>query len=136
MNRINALTGEFERIPETEEVHFSEEAAPEEREHEDEIPVAAGGQPNPLAALLGQFSQPSANSGGHSKSPLAGLFSGLGGLGGPGGIGGGIGGILERLRLDKLEAEDLMLMLILFFLYRESGDPEFLVIMAAMFLFD
>ena len=34
----------------------------------------------------------------------------------------------------ELEAEDLLLLLILYLLYRESGDQELLVIMGAMFL--
>lgn len=37
--------------------------------------------------------------------------------------------------LGGLETEDLLLLLILWLLYRESGDPELLVIMAAMYLF-
>jgi len=35
---------------------------------------------------------------------------------------------------EGFEAEDLMLLLILYLLYRESGDPELLVILGAMFL--
>ncbi len=34
----------------------------------------------------------------------------------------------------ELETEDLLLLLILYLLYRESGDRELLVIMGAMFL--
>ena len=34
----------------------------------------------------------------------------------------------------ELETEDLLLLLILYLLYRESGDTELLVIMGAMFL--
>lgn len=36
--------------------------------------------------------------------------------------------------LGELEREDLLLLLILWLLYRESGDTELLVIMAAMYL--
>lgn len=35
---------------------------------------------------------------------------------------------------EPLETEDLLLLLILYLLYRESGDTELLVIMGAMFL--
>lgn len=35
---------------------------------------------------------------------------------------------------EGFEAEDLMLLLILYLLYRESGDQELLVILGAMFL--
>ena len=37
--------------------------------------------------------------------------------------------------LGELDCEDLLLLLILWLLYRESGDFELLVIMAAMYLF-
>lgn len=44
-----------------------------------------------------------------------------------------LGGILPS-RLQGLETEDLMLLLILYLMYRESGDKEMLIIMGAMFL--
>ena len=45
-----------------------------------------------------------------------------------------LAGLLGRLpgRLTALETEDLILLLILFLLYRESGDTEWLVALAAM----
>lgn len=49
-------------------------------------------------------------------------------------------GILERIgRLlpgtgEKLDSEDIILLLILYLMYRESGDTELLIIMGAMFL--
>lgn len=36
--------------------------------------------------------------------------------------------------LAELETEDLLLLLILYLMYRESGDQELLIIMGAMFL--
>ena len=42
-------------------------------------------------------------------------------------------GRLEGL-LGALETEDLLLMAILYLLYRESGDSEWLLILAALFL--
>jgi len=36
--------------------------------------------------------------------------------------------------LAELETEDILLMLILYLMYRESGDSELLIIMGAMFL--
>jgi len=45
----------------------------------------------------------------------------------------GLGGLTERL-LGSLETEDLLLMLILYFLYRESGDGELLLILGALLL--
>lgn len=37
-------------------------------------------------------------------------------------------------KLGELEMEDLMLILILYLMYRESGDRELLIIMGAMYL--
>lgn len=36
--------------------------------------------------------------------------------------------------MGELETEDLLLLLILYLMYRESGDQELLIIMGAMFL--
>jgi hypothetical protein len=44
-----------------------------------------------------------------------------------------LGGILPK-KLEGFETEDLMLLLILYLLYRDSGDKELLIIMGAMFL--
>lgn len=49
----------------------------------------------------------------------------------------GIAQTLSRLlpnRLGELETEDIILLLILYLMYRESGDSELLMIMGAMFL--
>ena len=43
-------------------------------------------------------------------------------------------GQMLNAALRELETEDLLLLLILWLLYRESGDEELLLIMAAMFL--
>lgn len=37
-------------------------------------------------------------------------------------------------KLGELETEDLLLILILYLMYRESGDKELLIIMGAMYL--
>ena len=47
---------------------------------------------------------------------------------------GGISGLLHKLSFADLETEDLLLLLILYLLYRESGDEELLIMMGAMFL--
>jgi len=52
----------------------------------------------------------------------------------PGGPGGVLGGILNKLGPGRLEIEDYILMLIMYLLYRESGDTELLMILAAYFL--
>ena len=48
--------------------------------------------------------------------------------------GGDLNAILNRLSPQRLEQEDLILMLILFLLWRESGDKELLIALGA-FLF-
>lgn len=45
----------------------------------------------------------------------------------------GLGKLLPE-RLGELETEDIILLLILYLMYRESGDSELLIIMGAMFL--
>lgn len=45
----------------------------------------------------------------------------------------GIGRLLPE-KLGELENEDIILLLILYLMYRESGDSELLIIMGAMFL--
>lgn len=48
-----------------------------------------------------------------------------------------LGGSLSELlpkSLSELETDDIILLLILYLMYRESGDSELLIIMGAMFL--
>lgn len=58
----------------------------------------------------------------------------------PGNTGGGsklgksLDGLLKKLDPSRLEFEDILLMMILFLLYRESGDEELLIMLGAMFL--
>ena len=53
---------------------------------------------------------------------------------GRGGSGMDLNAILNRLSPQRMEQEDLILMLILFLLWRESGDKELLIALGA-FLF-
>ena len=48
-------------------------------------------------------------------------------------ISGGLGKLLSG-SLAGLETEDIILLLILYLMYRESGDSELLIMMGAMFL--
>lgn len=50
------------------------------------------------------------------------------------GLSGELGRLLGRLSPMKLETDDLLLMMVLYLMYRESHDEELLFIMAAMFL--
>ncbi|MBQ9165688.1 MAG: hypothetical protein IJX71_01980 [Oscillospiraceae bacterium] len=62
-----------------------------------------------------------------------GPFSFLSGLlGGTKNAGGA--GILERLGLQNLDSGDILLLLILFYLFRETEDEEWLIILALMFV--
>ena len=49
-------------------------------------------------------------------------------------LGSGLGSILSGVLPDGFEMEDLLLLLVLFLLYRETGDKELLIMMGAMFL--
>ena len=48
-------------------------------------------------------------------------------------LGGSLADLLPK-SFGKLETEDIILLLILYLMYRESGDSELLIIMGAMFL--
>lgn len=45
-----------------------------------------------------------------------------------------VGELFSRLSPDGLDTEDILLLMIFYLLYRESGDEEFLIMMGAMFL--
>lgn len=87
-------------------------------------------QPDPPPRPKGLFTSGAAGG--------AGSTAGNGGF--PGGFGGGLGDILGRLgklvpgTREPLDNDDIILLLILYLMYRESGDSELLVIMGAMFL--
>ena len=51
----------------------------------------------------------------------------------PGGWpGGGLQQLLQKFSLADLESEDLLLILVLYLMYRESGDKELLFILGGM----
>lgn len=50
------------------------------------------------------------------------------------GLSGDLGRLLGRFTLSSLETEDILLIVVLYLLYKESGDEDFLVMMAAMAL--
>ena len=54
----------------------------------------------------------------------------------PGGLLNDLGDIgrLPQDKIGALETDDIILLLILYLMYRESGDSELLIIMGAMFL--
>ena len=46
----------------------------------------------------------------------------------------GLQGILKRIEAVGMETDDLLLALILFLMYRESGDKDLLIMLGAMLL--
>ena len=69
------------------------------------------------------------------RSPLSALLSVRGTDSAPAGdpIRQGVESLVARIT-GELETEDLILLLILYLMYRESGDTELLLIMGAMYL--
>ena len=64
------------------------------------------------------------------KGPPPGKGGGLDGL--IPGVSSALNSLLSRLSPGSLETEDLLLMLVLYLMYRESGDRELLIILGAM----
>lgn len=83
---------------------------------------AAGAEPG-TGGLLGRLL---------GGSP-GGLFSSLTG-GNAGGIGGGLRNLLDALGLGKLDKGDILLLLVLLYLFQDSGDDEWLIILALVLL--
>jgi hypothetical protein len=69
----------------------------------------------------------------HEKRPPP-VKGGLGSLFQLDGLQEKLSGLLSQVLSDGLETEDLILMLVLYLMYRESGDTELLIILGAMFL--
>ena len=108
ITRWQGNSGRVQRLPEREDSAPRESRNPPHRP--EEIPPRS--RPRPAPPL---FSPPTGRPGG--------LLSGLEGL--------------KKLipgKADELETEDIILLLILYLMYRESGDSELLMIMGAMFL--
>lgn len=74
--------------------------------------------------------------GGRSSSPFSFLSSLLGGgsKGEEGRSSSGLSGILDRLGLGKLDRGDILLLLVLIYLFRETDDDEWLIILALVLL--
>ena len=104
-NRYHGNSGKVTRVSE------AHDNAPPRRS---EAPSHAGTKP------LGEFKSNTAN----SFEPALRL---------PSFISGGLGQLISG-SLAGLETEDIILLLILYLMYRESGDSELLIMMGAMFL--
>lgn len=49
-------------------------------------------------------------------------------------LSGAVGAIVKRIESADLETDDLIMALILYLMYRESGDKDLLIMLGAMFL--
>lgn len=124
-NRYDGNTGRFVRMPEPEvpersalrrppPPHPRREAPPRREEH----PPRRNESGPPPARRDGPYA-PRRGPGG--QDALGGLLQG---------VTDALGGIFR----GGLETEDLLLMLILYLMYRESGDKELLIVLGAMLL--
>ena len=130
MNRYNANTGSFERIPEAEPSMYQPSPGLIDLEGgEHKNPSGQSGILGGLGGMLGGLGGAAGGLGNILGGATGGLGSILGGLGSGTG---GIGSLLSRFNLSNLELEDIMLVAFLYLLYRESGDIEFLLIAGAM----
>ena len=103
-NHYQGNTGVVRRVPEpSDRARIPSQEAP---------PAKLSAPPRPVSAPPPVSRRP--------PSPLSGLS-------------GELGRLLSRLSPMKLETDDLLLILILYLMYRESHDEELLYILAAMF---
>ena len=136
-NRYNASTGEYMRMPEPAEErrraiypapppqdtrdehrdeHEHEREAPPERSRPDvHSPSRHGGNASAPARKPGR--------GDSGSSPALGLERILSGL----------GGSVSR-SLGSLDAEDMLLLAVVYLMYRGSGDKQLLIVLAALLL--
>lgn len=126
-NRYMGNTGRVERVDEGPGVGQSPPGPPpsehNERQEHDESPLRD--MPH------GPRSQPPR----HEPRPVPGPPPGSIRPGPPkGGIMGELSGLLGKLSPLGLETEDIILLMILYLLYKESGDKDFLIMMGAMLI--
>ena len=113
-NRYDGNTGRYVRMPEPERPEPSALRRPPPAQRPREEPRRNEAGPPP-ARRDGPYAQR------RSSGDLGGLLSG---------VTDAIGGLFR----GGLETEDLLLMLILYLMYRESGDKELLIVLGAMLL--
>ena len=136
-NRYDGNTGRFVRVPDPEPPKRSPMSVPGRPSG---LPSAA--QPHQQQRRQGHSNNAHANNahseptrpGTAQRRPPPGGGGGLGNLFSLGGLTEKLEGILPKLSLDELETEDFILMLMLYLMYRESGDKELLIILGSVFL--
>ena len=128
LNRYNAATGSYIYMPEPERDAGARRAPAREQPPAREPEGAAPGRESGAIPVYSQRAaareRPApARLPGPGESPLAGLDKLLGGFSGK----------MNR-RLASLETEDLLLCAVIYLMYRESGDGQLLLVLAAMLL--
>ncbi len=130
MNRYRGNQGYVERLPEEKAAQPRRDASPLPSP---DVP-GPGAEPARGPAEQGAPEGRAGGSGGPFGNP-GGFFGGPGAAKRPPGplhdLMGGLDGILARLDPGRLETEDLLVLAILWLLYRESGDRELLIAMGA-----
>ena len=117
-NRYNAATGEYLRVPEPKDLPGRGREAVKAASPP---PSAPAERPAPRVHTPAGHGPAPARRPGPSESPFAGLEKALGGFGGQ----------INR-RLAGLETEDLLLLAVVYLMYRESGDRQLLIVLAAL----
>lgn len=124
-NRYDGNTGRFVRMPEPEVPERSALRRPPPPQPRREAPPR---REEPPPRRNGSGPPPARRDGPYAPRRSPGGQDALGGL--LQGITDALGGIFR----GGLETEDLLLMLILYLMYRESGDKELLIVLGAMLL--
>lgn len=124
-NRYDGNTGRFVRMPEPEVPERSALRRPPPPQPRREAPPRREKHP------------PRRNESGPPPARRDGPYAPRRGPGGQDALGGLLQGVTDALGgifRGGLETEDLLLMLILYLMYRESGDKELLIVLGAMLL--
>ncbi len=124
-NRYDGNTGRFVRMPEPEVPERSALRRPPPPQPHREAPPRREEHP------------PRRNESGPPPARRDGPYAPRRGPGGQDALGGLLQGVTDALGgifRGGLETEDLLLMLILYLMYRESGDKELLIVLGAMLL--
>ncbi len=124
-NRYDGNTGRFVRMPEPEVPERSALRRPPPPQPRREAPPRREEHP------------PRRNESGPPPARRDGPYAPRRGPGGQDALGGLLQGVTDALGgifRGGLETEDLLLMLILYLMYRESGDKELLIVLGAMLL--
>lgn len=105
------------------------------------IPSGEAFPVEPPEASSSSPASPGAGAEGAGGSLLGRLLGGMGGSGGllsgltgGGGLSGGLRGLLDTVGLGKLDKGDILLLLVLIYLFQDSGDDEWLIILALVLL--